>query len=275
MSLTPLLYQSARLRASQALSPRRSSPRKPSSLSLLGPRVLVMAFYRRISACKYTARTSGCVARLRHSHYSDLLPASQPVGIGFSSPHLTVASLLSCRVTLLATPPGRRITVVSIRGIVTQRHEVHYKKSGKVICPDDKRCVLRIVDMSVPPSPTPSRSSSYKSQEDASHRALTMSNLYDGKSFDDRPNRLFTSDPKPLAEVGPSEVFHHARILRVPDGLFLRPSTPAGSSEEPIVVKHLLSAEIRYLIEGETEEKILTISKDIDLGHVSDSLLPR
>ena len=201
----------------------------------------------------------------------------QPVGIGFTSPHLTIASLLSAQVTLLATPPGRRVEISAIRVIITQKHEVHFQ-SGKVHCPDDLKVLLRAVNMGT-------RQCEGDSTEPAEPYRRAMAPQFknlSGKSFDDCggvcgsasephvPKSLFLSEPHPLADVGPNEVYAWSRVCRVPDGAFLRPTTIEGSDNEPIVIGHRLSAEIRYSIEGSNEEKTFTVGKDITLGHVSD-----
>jgi len=146
---------------------------------------------------------------------------SQPVGVGFASPHLTVASLISVRLSLLGAPT--KLNIISIKSFVSQQFTIHYS-DGKIVRPSPARYDLRAVDPSSAPSlcvpvsqmgsnmPLPPSGTTVKYP-----RPLPP------------PADLPLVDPEPLAEVQAGEPYTFSRVMRVPIDDHVRPTTLEGS----------------------------------------------
>ncbi|GAA5895076.1 hypothetical protein JCM6882_008278 [Rhodosporidiobolus microsporus] len=224
---------------------------------------------------------------LSFQHYSSDLG---PVGIGISSPHLTAAALCSVRLSLLGPP--QNISIVSVKGIVTQTFEIEYK-NGKVARPKPRQITLTKVDQTASPSlyvriHNPATCEVRPGPVDPnlppgmytfpdSDSSSTGSNASDNgapstpePSF--RPESTCCSikpdqpvvDPSPLAHVHAGEEFHYSRICRVPDDDHVRPTTLEGTDTK-IRVGHKMSVEVRYRKDGDEEDMVLTIGKPITI----------
>ncbi|TNY19073.1 hypothetical protein DMC30DRAFT_19122 [Rhodotorula diobovata] len=204
---------------------------------------------------------------LSFQHFSSELG---PVGVGISSPHLTVAALCNIRLSLLGPP--QPVTIVSVVGTITQTFEVHYK-DGSVARPKPTVFKMKKVDHRASPSLTvpihnPATCSVLPGPVDAIP-GQDMQPLPDKLSF--RPVSdccaihpdVDVPDPSPLVRLAAGQEFHHSRICRVPTDDYVRPSTLEGSPKTVIRVAHKLSVEVRYRKDGDTEDMILTMGKPV------------
>ncbi|GAA6014743.1 hypothetical protein JCM10207_006924 [Rhodosporidiobolus poonsookiae] len=214
-------------------------------------------------------------------HFSEDLG---PVGVHISSPYLTVAALANVRVSLLSPPEP--VTIVSVDSFITQSFEITYK-NGRVARPTPKPFILTKVEhaaspsfvASVPsaaactgepqPGPIPTSPSTALCVSPASAPLLEPATTSDP---DLKPGSTYcrpklVPDPCPLARVKSGQEFHHARIVRVPDDDYVRPTTVEGT-DTPIRVSHKMSVEIRYRKEGDNpdaEDMVFTMGKAINI----------
>ncbi|ORY91745.1 hypothetical protein BCR35DRAFT_286729 [Leucosporidium creatinivorum] len=207
-------------------------------------------------------------------HFSEDLG---PVGIGFASPHLTVASLVNVRVTMLGAPSP--VQILSIDSFVTQQYEIQYT-NGKVHHPKAKRYILRkISSTDSTPSPSlcvPICTGSCNGGQPTSQE-LPLAPASSPSSTDCCPPRpdLPSCDSNPLAALDAEQGFHYSRTMRVPTDDHVRPTTLEGTKAR-IRVSHKLSVEVRYRLAGAEQDKILFIGKDMVIGSccaLADSLL--
>lgn len=197
-----------------------------------------------------------CILLLTHPP----LP-SQPVGVGFASPHLTVASLISVRLSLLGAPT--KLNIISIKCFVSQHFTIHYI-DGKVVRPPPARYDLRAVD----PSSAPSLCVPVSQMGRNMPLPPLKSNKYPRPL--PPPADLPLIDPEPLAEVEKGEPYSFSRVMRIPIDDHVRATTLDGS-ETPIRVSHKLLVEVRYRAEAEAGDKIFLFGKDVTIGSVSSS----
>ncbi|KAK4056513.1 hypothetical protein OIO90_002360 [Microbotryomycetes sp. JL221] len=203
-------------------------------------------------------------------HYSEDLG---PVGIGIASPYLTVASLLSTRVTLLGPP--QPVTIVGIESFIQQQYEISFNDSRKNVKPERTRYKLKKVDpFKVSPSlvipvcvneclPSEPRSN-------AADRLLTEPKYVDDQQVKENPccpvkPDVYSTDPTPLRQLNACEGFHYSRTMRVPTDDHVRPTTLPGT-ETRIRVGHKVFVEIRYRLQGETSDKVLVIGKEVTIA---------
>lgn len=199
--------------------------------------------------------------------------ATQPVGIGVSSPHLTVAALVNIRLSLLG--PVKPVTIISVNGIITQTFEVTYA-DGRVARPKPKAHVLTKVDQKASPSlvvpiHNPATCTEEPGQLDEGAIPAQTNPCVPAPSF--RPVSKCCAihpdvpvpDPSPLVHLEAGQEFHHARICRVPTDDHVRPSTLDGSRGTRIRVSHVLSVEVRYKKDGSDEEMVLTMGKPVTI----------
>ncbi|KAJ8294466.1 hypothetical protein OF846_002310 [Rhodotorula toruloides] len=207
---------------------------------------------------------------LSFQHFSEDLG---PVGIGVSSPHLTVAALVNIRLSLLG--PVKPVTIISVNGIITQTFEVTYA-DGRVARPKPKAHVLTKVDQKASPSlvvpiHNPATCTEEPGQLDEGAIPAQTNPCVPAPSF--RPVSKCCAihpdvpvpDPSPLVHLEAGQEFHHARICRVPTDDHVRPSTLDGSRGTRIRVSHVLSVEVRYKKDGSDEEMVLTMGKPVTI----------
>ncbi|BGO98424.1 Proteophosphoglycan 5 [Rhodotorula toruloides] len=207
---------------------------------------------------------------LSFQHFSEDLG---PVGVGVSSPHLTVAALVNIRLSLLG--PVVPVTIVSVNGIITQTFEVSYA-DGRIARPKPKAHVLTKVDQKASPSlvvpiHNPATCTEEPGQLDEGAIPAQTNPPVPAPSF--RPvSKCCTPhpdvpvpDPTPLVHLKAGQEFHHARICRVPTDDHVRPSTLDGSRGTKIRVSHVLSVEVRYKKDGSDEEMVLTMGKPVTI----------
>ncbi|GJN89857.1 hypothetical protein Rhopal_002846-T1 [Rhodotorula paludigena] len=217
-------------------------------------------------------------------HFSEDLG---PVGIGISSPHLTVSALCNVRLSLLGPP--QPITLISVTGTITQTFEVHYR-NGQVAKPKPKILKLTKVDQRASPSlvvpihnpatctvnpgqPIDDAVLSRSPENPNLPRAGDASPPGDAATPSYRPVSTCCKpkpdvpvpDPTPLAHLQPGQEFHHSRICRVPDDDKVRPTTLEGSEGTRIRVSHKMNVEVRYRKEGDDEDMVLTIGKPVTI----------
>ncbi|GAA5927512.1 hypothetical protein JCM3775_006004 [Rhodotorula graminis] len=206
---------------------------------------------------------------LSFQHFS---PDLGPVGVGISSPHLTVAALCNVRLSLLGPP--KPVSIVSVVGVITQTFTVHYR-DGTVARPKPMNLTLKKVDHTASPSLSvpihnPATCSVAPGPVIDLPRQVEQP-IVNLPSF--RPVSTCCTihpdvdvpDPTPLARVEAGQEFHHSRICRVPDDDHVRPSTLDGSPKTVIRVSHQLSVEVRYRKDGDTEDMILTMGKPVTI----------
>ncbi|BGP38964.1 hypothetical protein JCM10449v2_002902 [Rhodotorula kratochvilovae] len=220
---------------------------------------------------------------LSFQHFS---PELGPVGVGISSPHLTVAALCNVRLSLLGPP--QPITIVSVNGTITQTFEIGYT-DGSIARPKPRNYALTKVDQTASPSlvvpihnpatctvaPGPPVASILSSSPDS----LATAPLIPAQTNPPAPEPSFrpvstcckphpdvaVPDPTPLARLAAGQEFHHSRICRVPDDDHVRPSTLEGSPKTRIRVSHKMSIEVRYRKDGDDEDMVLTIGKPVTI----------
>ncbi|KAK4055772.1 hypothetical protein OIV83_000319 [Microbotryomycetes sp. JL201] len=208
-------------------------------------------------------------------HFSEDLG---PVGIGIASPYLTVAALLSTRVTLLGPP--QPVDIIGIETYIKQQYKVSFNDSSRNSSPEPKRFRLRKVD---PFKVTPSLvipvcvndCSPEEPRKNAAERILKSCQLPDKEPCCPVKPDVYSTDPTPLKQLRDNEGFHYSRTARVPTDDFVRPTTLPGT-ETRIRVGHKVVVEIRYRIQGETSDKVLVIGKDVTIASCCcwiDSLL--
>ncbi|ORY91747.1 hypothetical protein BCR35DRAFT_349523 [Leucosporidium creatinivorum] len=186
-------------------------------------------------------------------HYSSDLG---PIAVTLSSPHLTVSSLIHAELHFLSPP--QNVTIIHISCLVTQTFVVHYKDPQRIARPIPKRHLLTKVDISAhatPLVPTPSRPI--------------------GGAGSCAPLDPVREDPNPLHELKFEEEFRYASLFRVPNDDHIRPTTLAAT-EAKIRVSHKLVVEVRYRLGYEDEDRLLTISRPVEIAScccLGDSLL--
>ncbi|KAK4700513.1 hypothetical protein P7C70_g5733, partial [Phenoliferia sp. Uapishka_3] len=167
-------------------------------------------------------------------HFSEELG---PIGVGISSPHFTVASLLSLRLSLLGPPTS--LTIHSISCYITQTFALHYD-DGRVFNPDARKYPLKAIAPNTVPAPSGVLAFG---SSDAEHE----------------------KDKDPLRKLKKGEEYNYQRLMRVPDDDFVRPTTLTGT-ETKIRASHTLSVEIRYRKSPCDELKATTIRKPVTIG---------
>lgn len=232
-------------------------------------------------------------------HFSEELG---PVGVGFSSPHLTVGSLANIRLSLLSPPQA--LTIVSIKGILKQQYTLHYA-DGSVVRPQESRYTLLKVDQRASPNlvipihnPATCQVSSLvsspilplptvatPSQPSPGGLAVPLDEGYrpTSRCCQVEPD-VPLPDLSPLARLNIGDEFHHSRVCRIPTDNLVRATTLPGSKARigeqrrrsgdgriglislPLaVVEHQLHIEVRYRKDGEDEDMVLSIGKPITI----------
>ncbi|KAI5475766.1 Arrestin-like, N-terminal and Immunoglobulin E-set domain protein [Pseudohyphozyma bogoriensis] len=160
-------------------------------------------------------------------HFSEDLG---PIGVGISSPHLTVASLINLRLAIIS--PAKRCTITSVKGFIQQSFTILYNDPSLVATPPPRKFKLHHIEEGDGTAPM-----SYSS------------------------DRLREADPVPLVELQPGQEYYFSRLTRCPNDDHVRPSTPEGT-EARIRVASKIVVEIKYSAEG-GEEKVITIAKPV------------
>lgn len=228
----------------------------------------------------------------------------QPLSVGFSSPHLTVAGLGSVSLTL--HDPPARLLLLSLVATIVQRFKIIYD-NGQVVEPREARYVLPKVNVQQRPAPTPpsrgespaprgrdpGRRSEPPSPLDSPRLAAFTRSPPTSRSASPLQRRhpvepeLYTPDPVPLAQVEAGQQYHHSRICRIPDANHVRPSTLTGSKTKigafellhvriPVerkltcsrssVVSHRMHVEVRYRPEGAETDLRLVVEQPITIS---------
>ncbi|KAM0745994.1 hypothetical protein T439DRAFT_330189 [Meredithblackwellia eburnea MCA 4105] len=164
-----------------------------------------------------------------------------PVGVGISSPHLTVASLLNLRVALLGPP--EQVTIQSITCSVVQAFEISFK-DGSVSRPPAKS--YRLAPVATQPTPKP---------------------ILPYETSDNAPLK----DLEPLYELDKGEEFKWSKLMRIPDDDHCRPTTLEGTDTR-IRASHKICVEIRYRKQGETKDMVVSILKPIQISSCCSAL---
>ncbi|SCZ99162.1 BZ3500_MvSof-1268-A1-R1_Chr7-1g09419 [Microbotryum saponariae] len=195
------------------------------------------------------------------SHFNEHLG---PVVLRIASPHLTISSLIHTHVEFLAPPLS--CTVVAIASFMAQTFEVTYK-DGQRACPPTRRHFLPKVDPTrahaTPLIPTPSRPVPISTTGPAGYSPLA-------------PVDPIREDPVPLHILEQEHPWTYEMVARVPRDEIIRPTTLEGTLT-PIKVKHRFILEIRYRVEGEDEDRLLTVGRNCCIAScccLSDSALP-
>ncbi|KAK4055774.1 hypothetical protein OIV83_000321 [Microbotryomycetes sp. JL201] len=181
-------------------------------------------------------------------HFSDDLG---PIALRLSSPHLTVASLVSIHLSFLAPPKDCVLQSISLT--IIQGFTVTYTTTNKIAKPVPKKYVLGKVSSSLPtstvvplvPSPT------------------TFSHL----SVDNRPvqNETFIDEQTPLHMLKEGCEFHYSAMFRIPTDDFIRPTTLDGTNTI-IKVAHRMLLEVRYTRSGDTDDRLLSIQRPVEIA---------
>ncbi|GAA5985619.1 hypothetical protein JCM10908_007045 [Rhodotorula pacifica] len=212
-------------------------------------------------------------------HYS---PELGPLGVGFASPHLTVGSLASVRLSLLALPQA--LTIFSVNAVLHQQFEVIYK-DGTIARPRLNKHVLVKVDKRASPSLTFPIHNPETCPQDPTALPIVLSLPAETAASTCAANGLEPSpdpaayrpastcckiepdapipDPTPLSRVEAGQEFHHSRIYRIPDEDSVRATTLPGSNAK-IIVSHNLHIEIRYRKDGNDEDMVLALGKPLN-----------
>lgn len=184
-------------------------------------------------------------------HISDDLG---PLSITFSSPYLTVASLVVAEVNFLSPPGPEPVQVISIDTYVSQSYTVTGPNSGKVVRAPPNRHLLRKVDPDGPLS--------------------TGAQSHSKNAFGDVPK----DDPRPLHMLDKEQEWTHKSFCRIPNDEVVRPSTLPGA-KTPIRVDHQMVCEIKYVKPVTGEEKSVALGRPIMMRScfnlVDDLRVPR
>ncbi|SCV70741.1 BQ2448_3503 [Microbotryum intermedium] len=187
-----------------------------------------------------------------------------PVVLRIASPHLTISSLIHTHVEFLAPPLG--CNIVAIASFIAQTFEVTYK-DGQRALPPTRRHFLPKVDPtrahSTPLIPTPSRPVPISTIGPVGYSPLA-------------PVDPIREDPVPLHILRQEHPWTYEMVARVPRDEIIRPTTLEGTLT-PIKVKHRFVLEIRYRVEGEDEDRLLTVGRNCCIAScccLSDSGLP-
>jgi hypothetical protein len=169
---------------------------------------------------------------------------SQIVAASVSSANFSVSALVNLRLTLLGPP--RPVTLISFTAFLTQRFEL-WSKNGSSVQTTPRNIPLVEVD-SATISPSPSE------LDKTSPSLSSRSNLVPPSS----PN------PKPPCHIplAAGTLFTHSRLCRIPSDKFVRPTTLPGT-ETPLRVSHTCSVKIRFRVEGEKEDRVISIARDV------------
>ncbi|KAM0788675.1 hypothetical protein ACM66B_002773 [Microbotryomycetes sp. NB124-2] len=179
-------------------------------------------------------------------HFSDDLG---PVALRLSSPHLTVASLLSVHLAFLAPPKDCILQSISL--VIIQGFTVIYTTIDKVAKPVPKRYVLGKV------------SSSARASVPLEPSSRTNSHL----SVENRPfqSEVFIDEQTPLQELETGREFHYSAMFRIPTDDYIRPTTLEGT-KTCINVAHRLLLEVRYTRPGDTDDRMLSIQRAVEIA---------
>ncbi|SGY78836.1 BQ5605_C008g04968 [Microbotryum silenes-dioicae] len=188
------------------------------------------------------------------SHFNEHLG---PVVLRIASPHLTISSLIHTHVEFLAPPLS--CTVVAIASFMAQTFEVTYK-DGQRACPPTRRHFLPKVDPTrahaTPLIPTPSRPVPISTTGPAGYSPLA-------------PVDPIREDPVPLHVLEQEHPWTYEIVARVPRDELIRPTTLEGTLT-PIKVKHRFILEIRYRVDGEDEDRLLTVGRNCCIASMFD-----
>jgi hypothetical protein len=166
-----------------------------------------------------------------------------PLAVSFTSPQLTVSSLVNVQVTFMA--PFHAVTIVSIHPFITEAFTISYDASKKVSRPLVVRIPLPIIQ-----SDTESLTISRTSSSDS------------GRSRD-----LERVDPTPLALLHPEMEYVWKRLLRVPREDVIKASTHP-STKTKLRVLHGLHVEIKFRLEGEVEIRSIVVGSKAPISSV-------
>lgn len=181
-------------------------------------------------------------------------PDPQPISISLSSPHLTVASLVHAELDFLSPPLD--VTLINISLMIAQTFVIYYKDPGRVARPAPRRHLLQKVDVSALASPL-----------------VPTASRPVGMVGGGAPQDPIREDPSPLHQLRHEEEYRYTCLGRVPSDDVIRPSTLAAT-EAKINVTHKLVLEVRYSIEGEEADRLLSIARPVTIASVSPACRP-
>lgn len=195
----------------------------------------------------------------------------KPIRVSASSPHLTVASLFSLRVALLAPPAAAEITHIEPR--IWQQFSIDYTKGegpSKIVKPAP---IAHACTPAGPPgfgrhsSRSQSRSNSRPGSR-AGSRASSPSRPALGKNESNRSRTPLRQDSSDAITAYPpveaEEEWRMSRVYRVPMDDYVRSSTLDGSKAR-IRVSHRLLVVVRYRLPGKADEQRLEIGKPVTI----------
>lgn len=130
-----------------------------------------------------------------------------------------------------------------------QRFSVRYKGSPPVDMPDEDFPTTKVLGV-IPCEDHRPEDSCYKKNRDVPA----------------------SPDPVPLATIEPGREFAYESMLRCPNDDMIRPSTLEGAAHL-IHVAHKLRISVRYLVEGETKDRVLQIKRPCIIASVRPQVL--
>ncbi|GAA6014717.1 hypothetical protein JCM10207_006916 [Rhodosporidiobolus poonsookiae] len=226
-----------------------------------------------ITASPYAPGELPQATELSFEHFSEDLG---PIGVGFSSPHLTIASLANLRVQLLGPP--KPITILAITAHIEQAFEIRFR-DGRKAHPPLQRIGLEKVDSAAAPTlrfaphAQPVASKMEKAGRPAGARSKSQTRkpppgdpkFRAQSTCSDVRRENLVSDPFPLAHLEPEEDFRYSRICLIPDDDHVRASTLDGS-DAVIRVTHKMCIEVKYKAEDNPAGSVVEFSKPVIIG---------
>lgn len=200
------------------------------------------------------------------------LNSFQPLAVTFSSPHLTVASLIHTSLTLFAPPT--QLEILSITAFVAQSFTILYTDATKIARPLARRHYLTPILEN--PSPVP-LAIPLPSLPTSSHIPPTRPNLPPRiaprrTSAPPLPTDEIRIDSTPLVELAEGTEYRWKRIFRMPNDDHVRPST-LPATQTRIRVSNTLNVEVHYRTEG--FERFFTIGKPVVISSVRPPLFAK